>query len=312
MISASRRARTAAFAVVFAMLGAGIALPIGQSNASEIKYVVNNIPVTTYDIQRRVALNKLFRQKGGADKAAQDMVEQALKIGEMQRRNVRIADAAVDASYDRFATSNKLKPSQLDQILNQAGVTKAHMKEFIRTQMGWSQTLGARFRATGTMTEQDMVQRVFELGGKKPSATEYMLQKITFVVPQKERGAILAKRKREADAMRQRFNSCETTRQFVKGLVDVSVMDIPRVLAPELPPEWATQIKAAKPGTATPTRDTPMGVEFIGICSTREVNDDRAAQLMLQADGGNLDAKAEEMSKKYIEELRKTARIVER
>lgn len=312
MISASKRARTAAFAVVFAVLGAGIALPVTQSHASEIKYVVNNIPVTTYDIQRRVALNKLFRQKGGADKAAQDMIEQALKSGEMQRRNVRISDAAVDDSYNRFATSNKMKPAQLDQILNQAGVTKAHMKEFIRTQMGWSQTLGARYRATGTMTEQDMVQKVFELGGKKPSATEYMLQKVTFVVPQKERAAILGKRKREADALRQRFNSCDTTRQFVKGLIDVSVMDIPRVLAPELPPDWEKQIKAAKPGTATPIRETAMGVEFIGICSTREVNDDRAAQMMLQADGTNLDAKAEEMSKKYIEELRKAARIVQR
>jgi peptidyl-prolyl cis-trans isomerase SurA len=312
MISASKRARIAAFAVVFAMLGAGIALPVTQASASEIKYVVNNIPVTTYDIQRRVALNKLFRQKGGAEKATQDMIEQALKSGEMQRRNVRIADEAVNASYNRFATSNKLQPAQLDQILNQAGVTKAHMKEFIRTQMGWSQTLGARYRATGTMTEQDMVQKVFELGGKKPSATEYMLQKVTFVVPQKERAAILGKRKREADAMRQRFNSCDNTRQFAKGLIDVSVMDIPRVLAPELPPEWEKDIKAAKPGTATPARETAMGVEFIGICSTREVNDDRAAQMMLQADGSNLDAKAEEMSKKYIEELRKAARIVER
>jgi peptidyl-prolyl cis-trans isomerase SurA len=311
MTTASRRVRFAAFAVVFATFSAGIALPVAQSSASEIKYVVNNIPVTSYDIQRRVALNKLFRQKGGSEKAAQDMIEQALKTGEMQRRNTRIADSAVDDSYNRFATSNKMKPAQLDQILNQAGVTKAHMKEFIRTQMGWSQMLGARYRATGTMTEQDMVQKVFELGGKKPGATEYMLQKVTFVVPQKERNAILGKRKREADAMRQRFNGCDTTRQFAKGLIDVSVMDIPRVLAPELPPEWEKQIKAAKPGTATPTRETPMGVEFIGICSTREVNDDRAAQMMLQADG-NLDAKAEEMSKKYIEELRKTARIVQR
>jgi peptidyl-prolyl cis-trans isomerase SurA len=311
MISTTKRVRAAAFAVVFAVIGSSFALPVSQSAASEIKYVVNNIPVTSYDIQRRVALNKLFRQKGGAEKATEDMIEQALKTSELQRRNVRIADAAVDASYDRFATSNKLKPSQLDQILNQAGVTKAHMKEFIRTQMGWSQTLGARYRATGTMTEQDMVQKVFELGGKKPSATEYMLQKVTFVVPQKERGAILGKRKREADAMRQRFNGCDKTRQFAKGLIDVSVMDIPRILAPELPPEWEKQIKAAKPGTATPVRETQMGIEFIGICSTREVNDDRAAQMMLQADG-NMDAKAEEMSKKYIEELRKTARIVKR
>jgi peptidyl-prolyl cis-trans isomerase SurA len=113
MISTTKRARAAAFAVVFAVIGSSFALPVSQSSASEIKYVVNNIPVTSYDIQRRVALNKLFRQKGGAEKATEDMIEQALKTSELQRRNVRIADAAVDQSYDRFATSNKLKPSQL-------------------------------------------------------------------------------------------------------------------------------------------------------------------------------------------------------
>ncbi len=296
------------FAILVAVTGAGTLLPSATAFASEIKYVVNNTAITSFDIQRRGALNRLFRQKGGADKAAQDMIEQALKSEEMQRRGTRISKAAVDASYARFASSNKLQPAQLDQILGQAGVGREHMKEYIRIQMGWSQLLGSRFRTTGMMTEQQMVRKVFELGGKKPSATEYMLQKVTFVVPQKQRGALLGKRKREAEAMRLRFNGCETTRQFVKGLIDVSVQDIPRVLEPELPPDWEQQIKATKPGSATVVRETPAGVEFIGICSSREVNDDRAAQMMLQA-GGNMDEKAEELSKKYIEELRKAARI---
>ncbi|MDP3895164.1 MAG: peptidylprolyl isomerase [Mesorhizobium sp.] len=286
-------------------------LPLAAAHASQIRYIVNDVAVTSYDIERRAALNRLFRQKGDAKKAADDMIEQSLKSVEMERRGIRIAKKQVDDAYARFATSNKLQPAQLDQVMAQAGVTKQHMKEFIRVQMGWSQLLGARFRSTSGMSEQDMVQKVFELGGKKPSSTEYMLQKVVFVVPAKERGAILAKRKREAEALRQRFTGCETTRQFAKGLIDVTVQDIPRVLEPELPPDWEKQIKATKAGGATPTRETNAGVEFIGICSSREVNDDRAAQLVLQNDG-KLDEKAEELSKKYVGELRKSARITER
>lgn len=311
MSSAMKRARFATAAALMAVFGALAVLPAAPAMASEIKYIVNNTAVTSYDIQRRAALNRLFRQKGGAEKAAEDMVEQALKSEELARRNIRISKQTVDDSYNRFATSNKLKPAQLDQILSQAGIGREHMKEFIRIQMGWSQLLGSRYRATEMMTEQQMVRKVFELGGKKPSATEYLLQKVTFVVPQKERGAILGKRKREAEAMRQRFNGCETTRQFAKGLIDVSVQDIPRILEPELPPDWEKQIKATKPGAATPVRETAAGVEFIGVCSSREVNDDRAAQMMLQADG-KMDEKGEELSKKYVEELRKVARIVKK
>jgi len=311
MKSAAKFVKAAGVAVALAISPLAVATSLSVAQASEIKYIVNNVAVTSYDIQRRVALNRLFRQKGGADKAADDMVEQALKSAEMARLGIRIAPKSVDEAYGRFASSNKISMATLDKAIEGAGVGKKHMKEFIRVQMGWSQAIGARFRSTGRMTEQDMVQKVFQLGGQKPSATEYMLQKVVFVVPAKERSAILGKRKREAEALRQRYNGCETTRQFVKGLIDVTVQDIPRVLGPELPPDWAEQIKAAKPGTATKTRETEAGVEFIGICSAREVSDDRAAQMVLQNDG-KLDEKAEELSKKYLAELREAARIVKR
>jgi peptidyl-prolyl cis-trans isomerase SurA len=111
--------------------------------------------------------------------------------------------------------------------------------------------------------------------------------------------------------MRQRFTSCETTREFAKGLVDVTVKDIPRVLAPQLPPDWADSIKNAKPGTATAVRETERGIEFIGICSSREVSDDRVAQLVFSSDGSD-DKKGDELNKKYVAELRKKAVIVER
>ncbi|TJV27962.1 MAG: peptidylprolyl isomerase, partial [Mesorhizobium sp.] len=87
--------------------------------------------------------------------------------------------------------------------------------------------------------------------------------------------------------------------------------DLGRILAPQLPPDWADQIKATKVGGATPTRETDRGVEFIGICSSREVSDDKAAQMVFQSEGSS-GKDADELSTKYVEELRKKARIVER
>ena len=49
------------------------------------------------------------------------------------------------------------------------------------------------------MSEQDVVRRMLQQGGAKPTATEYMLQQVIFVVPASERGN-MAKRKREAEA----------------------------------------------------------------------------------------------------------------
>lgn len=302
---------SAGFALLVAATSVSITAITPPAFASEIKYVVNGIPITSGDIAHRSAFFKLQHKKGDAK---QEMIDQTLRLAEAKRLGIRITDQQVDAAYQRFASNNKMPLGKLDAIMAQSGVTKEHFKEFIRAQMAWSQALGARYRSGegGAVTEQDAVRRMLDKGGAKPTAMEYMLQQVIFVVPASERAATLAKRKREADAMRARFNGCSTTREFAKGLIDVTVRDLGRVLAPQLPSDWAEQIKATKVGGATPTRETERGVEFIGVCSSREVSDDKAAQMVFQSEGGSNDKDAEELSKKYVDELRKKAKIVER
>lgn len=311
MIATRKRIAAAVFTLLIAAASLGV-LPVGPAAASEIRYVVNGIPVTSYDIERRAAFFRLQRRSGGAKQAAEDLIEQALRSAEMKRARVNITERQVDDAYARFAASNKLKPAQMDQILSQTGVTKGHFKEFIRVQMGWSQLLQAKYRQSGALSEQDVVRKMLQKGGTKPTATEFMLQQVIFVVPAAERKSTLAKRKREAEAMRARFAGCNQTREFAKGLIDVSVRDLGRVLSPELPPEWADAIKSTKPGSATIARETDRGVEFIGVCSSREVSDDRVAQMVFQSEAAKDSNEADEMSKKYTEELRKKAKITQR
>ncbi|MCF6110039.1 peptidylprolyl isomerase [Mesorhizobium muleiense] len=309
MLSMRKYLFSAGFALLVAA-SASITMMTPPAFASQIKYVVNNVPITTGDIQHRAAFLRLQRKKGNA---AEEMIEQTLRVAEAKRLGIRISDAQVEAAYQRFATTNKMQLKQLDGVMAQSGVGKEHFKEFIRSQMAWNQALTARHRSEsgGSVSEQDAVRRMLDKGGNKPTAMEYMLQQVIFVVPAAERSATLSKRKREADAMRARFNGCNTSREFAKGLIDVTVRDLGRILAPQLPPDWADQIKATKVGGATPTRETDRGVEFIGICSSREVSDDKAAQMVFQSEGSS-GKDADELSTKYVEELRKKARIVER
>ena len=303
----------AGLALVIAASPASTAFFSVPAAASEIAVIVNRAPITSYDIQRRAAFMKLQRRKGNLnEQAEQELIDQTLRATEAQRLGIRVTDEQVDAAYNNFAKSNKMTIKQLDGIMAQSGVTKSHFKEFIRAQMSWNQALGARSRRDSSkMSEQDVVRRMLQQGGAKPSATEYMLQQVIFVVPASERGN-MAKRKREAEAMRARFNGCNNTREFAKGLLDVTVKDLGRKLAPELPPDWAEQIKNTKVGGATAVRETQVGIEFIGICSSREVSDDRVAKLTFQAEGAEDDKAGEELSKKYTAELREKATIVKR
>jgi peptidyl-prolyl cis-trans isomerase SurA len=305
-------------AALIAALTAGAvamtALPPAFAAGSDIKVIVNKVPITALDISRRVAFLKLQRKKGNLQAiATEEMIEEQLKRAEMRRVGISIPDKQVDEAFLRFATGNKLKPAQLDQILAKSGVTTKHFKDFIRMQISWGQTVSSRYRATtGRVTEQEAVRKMMEKGGgTKPSATEYLLQQVIFVVPAAKRGSILGTRKREAESMRARYNGCDGTVAFAKGLKDVTVRNLGRVLAPELPPDWAEFIKKTSEGNATPVRETDRGIEFIGICRAREVSDDKVSQLLFQSEGG-AEKQASELDKKYVQELRDKAQIVKR
>ncbi|HRP78920.1 MAG TPA: peptidylprolyl isomerase [Aquamicrobium sp.] len=304
--------RRAGFAAMLACLSP-IALPPAPAQASEIRYIVNKEAITSYDIQRRAAFLRLQNKRGNLQSmAAEEMINQAVRNAEARRLNIRVADSQVNEAYERFSRTNNMSPAQMDNILNRAGVTKAHFSDFIRSQISWSQVLSRNSRAGSQMTEQDVVRRMLEQGGSKPTAREYMLQQVIFVVPAAERRAKLGARKREAEAMRQRFRSCDSTREFAKGLIDVTVRDLGRVLEPELPPDWEKQVKATSAGAATTVRETERGVEFIGVCSTREVSDDRVAQMVFGMEQQGGDSDTDKTSEKLTKELRDKAQIVQR
>jgi peptidyl-prolyl cis-trans isomerase SurA len=308
--------RIFAIATVFALpaaIPAGDFAYISSAYASDIKATVNKAPITSLDVSQRAAFLKLQRRKGAsAEMALNELIDESLKASEARRVGIRIPDSEVEKAFLGFAADNKLKPAQLTDILNKSGVTAKHFKGYIRSQMTWSQTVGARFRATGRMTEQEAVRKMLEKGGVKPSATEYVLQQVIFVVPAAKRDQIMGARKKEANAMRARYNGCGTTREFVKGLKDVTVRELGRILAPELPPEWADMIKKTQAGAATGIRETEKGVEFLGVCGSKEVSDDRAAAVALQAEENGGKGGGEALADKYLKELRDKASIVKK
>lgn len=299
----------AALALSFA-LGAVAPLSAPETAAaSEIKIVVNKVPVTSYDIARRTAFLKLQRKSGNLRKMAEDeLIEDALKRSAWENTRIRVSDAEVDAYFANFAKSNKLTAAQLTQVLGQAGVTAQHYKDFIRTQMGWGQYVRGRIAAEKRKDENDITKRILAKGGEKPTATEYILQQVIFVVPQSERGSRLAARTREAEAMRQRFQNCESTPEFAKGLMDVTVRNLGRKLAPELPTDWAPLVKGLNQGQTTKVRQTEKGAEFLAVCRTRAVSDDRAAEMVWDAEE-NASGQGKETQEKILAELREKADI---
>jgi peptidyl-prolyl cis-trans isomerase SurA len=310
MIFSKTTMRTVAFGAALLALPLVIAPSAQQAfAASAVKIVVNKTPITSSDIEKRVAFLKLQRQKGDLNSKAKDqLVDEALKREEIARVKMSVSTAEVDASFARFAASNKMTPAQLTQVLGQAGVGADHFKAFVAIQMSWPRLVNARYGNRGRMSTQDLVTRM-QQNKEKPVTTEYFLKQMVFVIPAAKRSAIAGKRKAEAEASRAKFPGCDQAKVFAATMLDVSVRDLGRVLAPELPPEWKPLIEAAKNGT-TATRETERGIEYLAICNQRQVSDDVAAEAVFRAEDLGKEQSGENPNeKKYMDELRKNARI---
>ncbi len=316
MIGAKNTVRTMIAGLAFATV-AGLALPKASVAyaASEVRVVVNGTALTSGDVAKRQAFLRLQHQKADAKAAEDQLVEQTLKEQEIARVRMSVSKDDVDASFARFATGNKLTTAQMTQILNQAGVGVDHFKAFIAVQMSWPRLVNARYGNSNKMSNADLVARMMENNKQKPETTEYILQQMIFVVPASKKG-IVGKRKSEAEASRSKYPGCEQAKVFAATMRDVSVRDLGRMLAPELPPEWKPLVEQAK-GNTTATRVTEKGVEYLAICSQRQVSDDQAAEMVFREEDLNKakDKNAPQENAnatKYLDELRKKAQIIRR
>ena len=284
-----------------------------SSGLTAVAVIVNGNAITNYDIQRRAAFLRLQRKTGNlAAQAKDELIEDMLKRVEMKKRNMDVSDDEVDKAFAGFADRNHMTVAQLTDMLGKAGVTAEHFKNYIRVQMGWGRLVSARFRAEGGMvSEQEAVQRMLKNGGVKPTANEYELQQVIFVVPNNRRSAILGKRKQDAEMFRSKFSGCSNLKQQATGMIDVTIRNLGRVLEPQLPEEWEKAVKATPAGRMTPPQETPRGVEALAVCNIKKVSDDKVAQLVftVQDNEKSGDKKAEDLSAKYLKELREKARI---
>ncbi len=286
-----------------------------SKKGTNIKVLVNNSPITNYDIKRRAAFLKLRRVGGNrTQKATEELIEERIKMQEASKTRSVAKDPVVNKAFASFAKRNRLSAKQMGQIMARSGVSSKHFKEFLRTQISWQRTVGSKFRTnTRKLSESDALFSLRSTGEAKPETREFKLQQVIFVVPQAKRKKILRARMAEAKAFRQQFISCGDTLAQIKKLRDVAIKDLGRVLEPELPPRWKDDVIGTELGKTTRVKETEKGAEFIAICGLRNVSDDRTAQLVTQSKKfESLNTEGDAVSKKYLAELRSKATIVYR
>ena len=277
--------------VAMALLLAGATLltatDVRAQNEQSIVALVNDEPITNYDITQRMRLLKVTARKEPSaalrKQVIEDLVAERIQTQEATKNGVVVSDDQINQVLDRVAQSNKMNRDQLLSSLAQLGVNGSTMKEQIRARLAWRNVVQQKFRGQVSVNASQVDEALSEEqpaeGTKK--ATEFQLQRVRLELPESPDQRTIANRLVEAEQLRRRITSCTNIEQAVGRLRRTSVKSVGRKTAQQLVQPTRAILLATDDGRMTPPTITSSGIELYAVCARRSVvrNDEQRREV---------------------------------
>ena len=296
-----RRATAAAIVALALFCGANAA-------HAQVAALVNGEPITALDIAQRTRLVQLSTQKvPSRQEILDELIDDKLKVHVARRYIAEVPKREIETTYAGIARRAGFTPDQFAKVMEQQGISVDALKARIHADYVWSQIIRGKFKSSLQIGEREVAVK---LGEKKDGATgfDYGLRPILFLVPRGSPPGTYEARKKEAENLRARFQSCAEGLRLAMGLPDVAVRDTISRQSVDLGQQQREVLNNTPLGRLTPPEVTSQGVETFAVCQKnpavggdtpreREVRD-----TMFQE-------RYQAISKKYLKELRSQALI---
>jgi peptidyl-prolyl cis-trans isomerase SurA len=281
------------------------------SQAQSVAVMVNGDPITSFDIEQRSKLNYLTTHKVTDRKEViNELVDEKLKIKEAKKFGVDPTGSDIDQSYAGMSERMRITPEQLTKSLESQGIRPDTLKARIRADMVWTSLVRGRYKESLQVGERDVVAAVKGDGAEdnqQTTAFEYKMQPIVLVVPRGSAPAAIEARQKEAEALRNRVQSCAEANAFFKSMPNAAIRETVTKTSADIPAVLRELLDKTPIGHLTAPEVTKQGIEMVALCGRnpttvdtpkkREIREKMYAQ------------KFEAKSKWYLNEIRKAAMI---
>jgi peptidyl-prolyl cis-trans isomerase SurA len=301
-LMAFRKLMTATF-LMFAA-----AIPATTAGAQQIVVIVNGEPITALDVDQRSKLGQLSTHKlPPRQEVLDELINEKLKLREAKKFGLDVSASEVDTAYASMAGRMRFTPDQLTQQLARSGVNVSTLKARIKADIAWSQIVRGRYQASLQIGEKDILSAM-ETKSDDSVGYDYTMRPILFLVPAGSAETLIDGRKREAEALRGRFQGCEEGITFARALKDVAVREQVIRSSADIPAELRKVLEGIEVGRLTPPEVTKFGIEMFAICAKKESTAENSPGKR-QAKENLMAKRYEQRSKQYLQELRRGAML---
>lgn len=252
---------------IFALfaLGSGIA----HSQEVAIKVLVNDDPISDYDIAQRerfLAITTQTQPSPELRKKATDLlIDERLQIQAGRSLGAMADEADVNKILGDMASKNNLDVNGLTTALGRAGVNIKTLKDRIRAQLVWQDVVRRKFSREVNVGDID-VDRALQESGDAEAESSTQVRQIRVALPSGADQRTVAASLAAAEAARARFSSCASVPELAKSLSGATVRNLQIAQTTTLPQPARLLVQNAKVGQMTPPTLSRSAVELYAIC----------------------------------------------
>ena len=197
---------------------------------AQVAVMVNGEPITNYDIEQRSKLNLLTTHKpADRQQVIDELIDEKVKIREAKKFGVDPSASDIDQSYGTMGARMRITADQLTKSLESQGIRPDTLKSRVKADMVWTNLVRGRYKESLQVGEKDVAAAVQEKGGdEKPDTPsfEYKMQPIVLIVPRGSAPDAIETRKKEAEALRGRVQTCAEANAFFKSMQNAAIREI--------------------------------------------------------------------------------------
>jgi peptidyl-prolyl cis-trans isomerase SurA len=282
-----------------------------MSQAQSVAVMVNGDPITSFDIEQRSKLNYLTTHKvADRQQVINELIDEKLKIKEAKKFGVDPTGSDIDQSYASMSERMRITPDQLTKSLEAQGIRPDTLKARIKADMVWTSLVRGRYKESLQVGEKDVAAAAKVDGAddkQQGAAFEYKMQPIVLVVPRGSAPAAIEARQKEAEALRNRVQSCAEANAFFKSMPNAAIRETVTKTSADIPPVLRELLDKTPIGHLTAPEVTKQGIEMVALCGRNPTTVDTPKKREVREK--MYSQKFEAKSKWYLNEIRKAAMI---
>jgi peptidyl-prolyl cis-trans isomerase SurA len=282
-----------------------------RAEAQLVVVIVNGDPITSFDVEQRTKLMQASTHKAPARKEVLEvLIDEKLKVQLLKRYQIEGIEKDVDNAFVNMARRMHATPKEFTEQLSKQGIQAETLKARIRAELVWGQVIRGRYQSSFLFSDKDIQAKA---EATKPGAAEvvgynYSLRPILFVVPRGSPPDVVEARRKEAESLRSRFQSCEEGITLARGIRYVAVRPPVHKTSSELPQALRDILDKTEIGKLTAPETTQQGVELYAVCDKKQANSEDAPAKK-EARDELFKETFETLSKRLLKEIRGQAMV---